>query len=246
MHIRTYSLALVMASLAFSPIVSAQTQSDDAYAADVQRMCKKDLPRHTQEGQRFYTQKNYAKAAKAFEQQAALTDFCANNDEKISEEQSITAYNNVGLAYAKMGRYQTARAWFSIWPDAPASRHNLSQLPAFQPSKTLAGKYQKYAGQGAWSTVTVKPAGQGAYTVSYDGVYMPPRALLFGPNMGDFTTKLAKDSRQTTYRSQECVLDIRFDSNTKGDWAHIKLVKGQSGCGFGMNVSPSGDYLKVD
>ena len=230
-------------------ILSTLTFADSEFEKELHSGCSQ-VQNYANNGKKFYDQKQYQKAIAQFEQQAAWSSFCAMNveDEGIafSERDITTAFNNVGLSYAKLGKPQWARAWFSVFPNAKASQFNLKQLPAPEKPKNLAGKYVRYAGLGQWNTMEVKRASN-AYQIDFNGFYMGLRSLIYGPNLGEFSTRMPLNKAQANYSIEDCKIDISFGFDAKlGSHAVLKQNSGDSGCGFGHNVSAAGVFLKVE
>ena len=230
-------------------ILSTLTFADSEFEKELHSGCSQ-VQNYANNGKKFYDQKQYQKAIAQFEQQAAWSSFCAMNveDEGIafSERDITTAFNNVGLSYAKLGKPQWARAWFSVFPNAKASQFNLKQLPAPEKPKNLAGKYVRYAGLGQWNTMEVKRASN-AYQIDFNGFYMGLRSLIYGPNLGEFSTRMPLNKAQANYSIEDCKIDISFGFDAKlGSRAVLKQNSGDSGCGFGHNVSAAGVFLKVE
>ncbi|WP_441367321.1 hypothetical protein [Acinetobacter lwoffii] len=228
--------------------LSMLTFADSDFEKELRSGCSK-VPSYANNGKKFYDQKQYQKAIAQFEQQAAWSSFCAMNVEDggtaFSERDITTAFNNVGLSYAKLGKPQWARAWFSVYPEAQSSQFNLKQLPTPQKSANLAGKYVRYAGYGAWDTITVQKV-KNAYEIDFEGYYMELRSLIYGPNVGDFETSMALNKSQAQYQFQDCKIDLTFKFDPKiGQQIDVKETP-YTNCGFGHNVSAEGLYLKVE
>ena len=152
----------------------------------------------------------------------------------------------MGLAYAKLGQPLWARSWFMLDEKSKSSQFNLKQLPAPKASNDLSGEYVRYSGFGEWDHITVSRK-QGQYAISYAGLYMGLRSLVYGPNMGEFDTKMPTSKKQTVYKNEDCRIQLDFKSNAKlGNYIQVKQNEGESGCGFGHNVYADGTYLKVE
>ena len=228
--------------------VSTLTFADSEFEKELRSGCSK-VQSYANNGKKFYDQKQYQKAIAQFEQQAAWSSFCAMNVEDggtaFSERDITRAFNNVGLSYAKLGKPQWARAWFSVFPNAKASQFNLKQLPAPEKPKNLAGKYVRYAGFGQWNTMEVKWASN-AYQIEFNGLYMGLRSLIYGPNIGEFSTRMPLNKAQTNYSVEDCKIDLKFQFNAQiGQQIAVNSSNPMS-CGFGHNVSADGMYLKVE
>ncbi|NHC03085.1 hypothetical protein G9F31_04790 [Acinetobacter sp. 187] len=200
-------------------------------------------------GKQLYDQKNYQKALIPFQQQAAWSSFCEINREEsgvsFSEQAISTAFNNVGLTYAKLGQYGWARAWFSVFPEIKSTQFNVRQLPNPTQSASWAGTYVQHAGFGQWNTITVKRI-KNAYDIEFNGLYMGTRSLIYGPNMGEFRTQMPLKNTQAAYRVEDCKVDLKFGFDAKqGSFVQVKETNIMS-CGFGHNVSAQGMYLKVE
>ena len=228
--------------------LSAHTFADSDFEKELRSGCSK-VQSYANNGKKFYDQKQYQKAIAQFKQQAAWSSFCAMNVEDggtaFSERDITTAFNNVGLSYAKLGKPQWARAWFSVFPNTKASQFNLKQLPAPEKPKNFAGKYVRYAGFGQWNTMEVKPVSN-AYQIEFNGLYMGLRSLIYGPNMGEFLTPMSLNKAQANYSVEDCKIDLKFQFNAQiGQQIAVNSSNPMS-CGFGHNVSADGMYLKVE
>jgi hypothetical protein len=228
--------------------LSTLSFADSAFEQELRSGCSK-VQSYANNGKKFYDQKQYQKAIAQFEQQAAWSSFCALNVEDggtaFSEAHITTAFNNVGLSYAKLGKPQWARAWFSVYPEAKSSQFNLKQLPTPKKSTNLAGKYVRYAGFGQWNTIEVKRASN-AYQIEFNGLYMGLRSLIYGPNVGEFSTPMSLNKAQANYRVEDCRIDLKFGFSAKqGQYIQVDETNMMS-CGFGHNVSAEGLYLKVE
>ena len=237
-------IILSCAVLAFSLPVLAKSSFED----ELRSNCA-EVKSYAASGKKFYDQKQYQQALKPFQTQAAWSAFCeVNKDESgvsFSEHAISTAFNNVGLTYTKLGQYGWARAWFSVFSNMKSSQFNLQQLPAPTKSNTLAGTYVRHAGFGAWDTFTVTQS-KNAYKIEFNGLYMGARSLIYGPNIGEFSTSMPLQKTQAVYRSDDCKIDLKFGFNTKfGQHIRVKETNNMS-CGFGLNVSAKGVYLKVE
>lgn len=238
-----------IASLMGLYIISLSTMSnihaETTFAEELREECN-TIKTEARLGREAYDQKKYQKALTHFKNQARWSSFCqANEDEsqiQISDREIDVAFNNVGLAYQKLGQNNWARAWFSIRPESSISQHNLKQLPALSKNSSITGKYVQYAGFGEWNTVEVK-ANTSHYDIAFSGLYMGLRSLIYGPNMGEFDTTMAKNRTQAHYQYEQCDLNLNFSTPQR-----LKITqKGESyDCGFGHNVSAEGDYLKIE
>lgn len=201
-------------------------------------------------GKRFYDQKNYTKALGAFKNQAAWSSFCKTNEDEsglqLTENAIQIAHNNVGLTYAKLAQPLWARVWFQLDPENKSSQFNLKSLPKVKKTSDFSGQYVKYAGYGAWNTVTVKKQ-KNHYIVSFEGLYMGLRSLIYGPNLGQFSVTMPLNHTSTVYQYQDCQISLKFGFNpTQGNVIKIQENSNHSGCGFGMNVSAEGIFQKVE
>lgn len=237
---QTRLLPLLLMSL--SPFAYAER---DALIID---SCKQ-LNTYASSGAKTYQKKNYQTALKSFKQQAAWTHFCALNEDvtakPISREQLATAYNNVGLTYAKLNQPKWARAWYQIIADSPKSQFNLKQLPNTTTSSNKKGIYVRYAGQGAWNTVEVFDQND-HYQIGFAGLRMGIYAMIYGPNMGDFTIKMPKDAHQVEYHYENCIINLSFKKNQTQEYIDITQNQADAECGFGFGVYADGQYTKVE
>jgi len=229
-------------------ILSTLTFADSEFEKELHSGCSQ-VQNYANNGKKFYDQKQYQKAIEQFKQQAAWSSFCAMNVEDggtaFSERDITTAFNNVGLSYAKLGNPQWARAWFSVYPKAQSSQFNLKQLPAPEKPKNLAGKYVRYAGFGEWNTMEVKRTSN-AYQIEFNGFYMGLRSLIYGPNLGGFSTRMPLNKIQTNYSVEDCKIDLKFQFSAQSGQQIVVNSSNPMSCGFGHNVSADGMYLKVE
>ncbi|WP_312585761.1 hypothetical protein [Acinetobacter sp.] len=229
-------------------ILSTLTFADSEFEKELHSGCSQ-VQNYANNGKKFYDQKQYQKAIEQFKQQAAWSSFCAMNVEDggtaFSERDITTAFNNVGLSYAKLGNPQWARAWFSVYPKAQSSQFNLKQLPAPEKPKNLAGKYVRYAGFGEWNTMEVKRTSN-AYQIEFNGFYMGLRSLIYGPNLGGFSTRMPLNKIQTNYSVEDCKIDLKFQFSAQSGQQIVVNSSNPMSCGFGHNVSAEGAYLKVE
>jgi hypothetical protein len=231
-------------------ILSTSSYADDYNDPKVQQGCAK-LSQYRKLGQKFYDQKNYKRALDQFQKQAAWSDFCQSVGEeetgiRVSDKDVDIANNNVGLTYTKLGQPLWARAWFQIKP-TKTSQFNLKQLtttPKLTPD--LSGKYVSYAGFGEWNQITLKKRDQ-KYHIEFTGLWMGARSLIYGPNIGEFETEMPLHAKKANYRFENCQIDINFTYDTSlGNFIQVKELNEQADCGFGMNVSSTGYYQKVE
>lgn len=227
---------------------SSGTFAEMSFEQELRTQCNK-VKNNALLGKQLYDQKHYQKALLPFQEQAAWSSFCEMNREEsgisFSEQAIATAFNNVGLTYAKLGQYGWARAWFSVFPETKSTQFNFRQLPNPTESTSWVGKYVQHAGFGQWNTITVKRV-KNAYDIEFNGLYMGARSLIYGPNMGEFTAQMPLKNTQTSYRVEDCKVDLKFGFDTKqGSFVQVKETNIMS-CGFGHNVSAQGMYLKVE
>ena len=229
-------------------VLSPLCFGDTTFEQELRAGCAK-VKNYAANGKKFYDQQQYAKAIEQFEQQATWSSFCSINVEDggiaFTEHEISTAFNNVGLSYAKLGKPLWARAWFSVYLEAKSSQFNLQQLPAPKKSSNLAGKYVRYSGFGQWNTIEVKRTAK-SYDIEFNGLYMGIRSLIYGPNIGEFQTTMPFNKTQANYRLDDCKIDLTFKFDPKvGQQIDVKETP-YTNCGFGHNVSASGVYLKVE
>ena len=224
------------------------SHAEFSYEKELKQGCA-EIKQYRQTGQKFYQQKNYKKALEPFQNQASWSAFCLSQEDesgiKISEKEVDIANNNVGLAYAKLGKPLWARAWFHIDAQSKISQFNLKQLPTPKQQTDLSGEYVTYAGYGAWNYISVKKLNQ-EYNIEFNGVYMGIRSLIYGPNLGQFETTMPLLHNKAT--TQECAIDLTFGFNAQvGNFVSINQKQNLSDCGyFGHNVSANGMYQKVE
>jgi hypothetical protein len=181
-------LALIITCASATTVSFAET----SFEQELQQGCAK-VKQYALNGKKLYDQKQYAKAVKQFEDQAAWAHFCQMNAEesgiKVTDREIEIANNNVGLSYAKLGKPQWAKVWFLRDEDSKISLYNLKQLPKPQITKDLQGTYVRANGFGQWDYITVKKQ-QNKYLINFEGYYFGIRGLIYGPNLGEFDTTM--------------------------------------------------------
>lgn len=233
----------------FSCIGMTQVHAEFSFQQELQQNCAQ-VKSFAATGKKLYDQKNYTKALESFKNQAAWSSFCKSNADEsgvqITENEISIAHNNVGLTYAKLAKPLWARAWFQLDPKNKSSQFNLKQLPKVKKTSDFSGQYVNYAGYGAWGTITVKKQNN-RYMVNFSGLYMGLRSLIYGPNMGQFSTTMPLNKLTATYKYEDCKIDLKFGFNsTQGNLVKIQQNPSDASCGFGMNVSADGTYQKVE
>lgn len=228
--------------------LSSGVWADINFETELRAECAK-VKNHAQSGKQFYDQRHYQKAIDSFQQQASWAAFCEFNSEEsgvsFSEQAISTAFNNVGLSYAKLGQNGWARAWFSVFPEMKSSQFNLAQLPAPKKSNNLAGTYARHAGFGQWKTLTIK-RNKNAYEIKFNGLYMGGRSLIYGPNIGVFYTNMPLNQSQAEYRSEDCIIRLTFGFDPQ-QGHYIQADENENaGCGFGHGVTADSRYMKVE
>ncbi|WXL24256.1 tetratricopeptide repeat protein [Ectopseudomonas mendocina] len=217
--------------------------------AQIAADCAK-ISQHAQQGEAFYKAKNYPKARESFELQAAWQEECDVGD----QDRLATAYNNVALTWIRQGEYRKAQAWLAIMPNDKKSKYNLSliqdKLDALPKPTSLSGEYWRYARLSTFQILTLKPLKIDTYQADWQGVYFGPRALYYGPNLGDFSevVTLKNGEGDIVLRESDdaepCILSLTKSSD--GNGLTIKQSSDSWHCGFGHNVSADGDYLRVN
>lgn len=229
---------LMLALCSCSSIAFAETEIDQ-----IRSECKK-LTHLASLGQAAYQQKNYLQALDYFQDQAAWTDFCSLHEDStgkiISDSQRATAYNNVGLTHAQLNQPRWAKAWYAILAQDAKSQYNRNKLKPVQSSTVKTGTYVKYIGQGAWDTIEVRTE-KNQYHIDYAGLRMGINGMIYGPNMGEFSTQMAKNADKAQYRYESCVINLKFHQGES-----IQVQQSQADCGFGMGVYAEGNYVKVE
>ena len=209
---------------------------------DIEADCR-NVGQYAVKGQAAYQSGDYARARDIFRDQVAWSEFC-----RQPEGATVTAYNNIALAYLRQGMWLKARAWLQLAPDDEKSRYNLSlmqpQLDALPPPRSPAGEYWQYAGYGNWNTLVVKPQGD-HFAIEYSGLYMGAMALYYGPNIGEFSTVTAIRDRHAVYHQSAesdfgsaCDVSMAFTD-------HDVTLATDGDCGFGHNVRAQGVYWRV-
>lgn len=216
---------------------------------DIVRSCKQVTHLATL-GQKAYQDKKFSQALEYFQDQVSWSEFCSMHEELtgqlFSREQIFTAYNNAGITHAKLGQPRWARAWYSLAAKDSKSIFNLKALPPITPSRDKAGTYVQYAGQGQWNSIVVKAQGT-SYSIDVYALWMGINAMFGGIHIGEFSTTMAKNAAQTNYHYENCVINLDFNQNAiQGEEIIVKQNGESSDCGFGMNVSTEGTYVKVE
>ena len=232
-----------------SLMLMTHSHAENTFQQELKQNCSK-IASAAKLGKKLYDQKQYKKALEQFKFQLAWSNFCtANSDESgmsFSDQALDVTRNNVGLTYARMNQPGWARAWYEIDSTSRASQYNLKQLPKAKSASDLSGEYVSYAGFGEWDHITVNKR-NGRYEIAYSGLYMGIRSLIYGPNMGEFDTHMPVNKTQTTFKYDDCKIDLNFKTSPeRGNFIEVKQNDGASGCGFGHNVYAGGTYLKVE
>ena len=238
-------LALIITCASATTVSFAET----SFEQELQQGCAK-VKQYALNGKKLYDQKQYAKAVKQFEDQAAWAHFCQMNAEesgiKVTDREIEIANNNVGLSYAKLGKPQWARVWFLKDKDSKTSQYNLKQLAKPQISKDLQGTYVRANGFGQWDYIKVSKK-QNKYQIAFDGYYFGIRGLIYGPNMGQFETTMPITAKQANYRYEDCQIKLQFANDPNlGQKIEVEQKDSESSCGFGHNVYAGGTFYKVE
>ena len=238
-------LALIITCASATTVSFAET----SFEQELQQGCAK-VKQYALNGKKLYDQKQYAKAVKQFEDQAAWAHFCQMNAEesgiKVTDREIEIANNNVGLSYAKLGKLQGARVWFLRDEDSKISLYNLKQLPKPQITKDLLGSYVRANGFGQWDYITVKKQ-QNKYLINFEGYYFGIRGLIYGPNLGEFDTTMTITAKQANYHYEDCQIKLQFTNDTNnGQKIEVEQKDSESSCGFGHNVYAGGTFYKVE
>ena len=238
-------LALIITCASATTVSFAET----SFEQELQQGCAK-VKQYALNGKKLYDQKQYAKAVKQFEDQAAWAHFCQMNAEesgiKVTDREIEIANNNVGLSYAKLGKPQWARVWFLKDKDSKTSQYNLKQLAKPQISKDLQGSYVRANGFGQWDYIKVSKK-QNKYQIAFDGYYFGIRGLIYGPNMGQFETTMPTTAKQANYRYEDCQIKLQFANDPNlGQKIEVEQKDSESSCGFGHNVYAGGTFYKVE
>jgi len=226
---------------------------DDVRKAEeiINNDCKK-IDTFASKGAKLYKNKQYAAARNEFKTQLILMEYCDGNfdKERFTQHQYAVAYNNVAMTYVHERNFLRARAWASLVPDDPGSRFNLEKIrPELEAiPERISGAYEQYVGQGLWAVMHVSHDGN---EVSVEAQFLRagPRALFFGPNMGDFAASAPLKGKTAFFRvapmddgNVTCEISIRFDKNS----AFVETIKGgDSECGFGGGVYAGGEFYRV-
>ena len=225
------------------------TNADSNIEKEIYEGCSK-VKQYGLLGKKYYDQQQYSKALDQFKDQAAWSSFCLANNEvsglKITERDVEIANNNVGLTYVKLNKPQWAKAWFLRDEETKSSQFNLSKLPAPKASDDLSGTYVSRSGFGQWDTISIKKSNH-QYEVEFEGYYFGLYGLIYGPNMGEFGITMPLSAKKAKFTYEDCKIDLNFAFNTKlGQHIQVAENSGESGCGFGHNVSAQGTYVKVE
>lgn len=239
MKIKLISVGLLLLAIQHNSYAQSDLESE------IIQNCKK-TPQIMQQANTAYQNKKYASALNHFQQQAAWLDFCSIHEDitgkVISQSQLTTAYNNVGISHQKLGQSRWARAWYAIEKNDPKSQFNLKNLPQLHPVQSKAGIYAKYIGQGVWDILEVTAKGQ-FFNIDYQGYRMGANGMIYGPNIGEFSTQMAKTAYQARYQyDDECMIQLNFARNLES----IDVTQNQTDCGFGMGVYAEGHYSRVE
>lgn len=228
---------------------AAQAELTEAqFAAD----CAK-INDYARKGEQLYQAKKYPQAREAFEAQAAWLEQCEWPKDNPNKALIATAYNNVALTWIRQGEYRKAQAWLQIMPDDKKSVYNLARiqdkLQALPKATSAAGEYWQYAGRSSWEVLQLKPEGKkGTYRADWEGYYFGIMGMYSGPNLGEFSEKVAiKDGKGTIRIAEDDISACSISLTLSADSESVALASDDSSsCGFGHNVSANGEYLRVE
>lgn len=235
MNINVFALLLLASTLSHAEVTQETVQAD----------CQK-ITNLAAKGQQYYQRKQYTKARTVFEDQVAWSESC-----EVSESKMAEAYNNVALTYVHQQQYLKAQAWLKLAPKDQKSIVNLNkikqkvQLTDQQASMKPDGEYWQYAGKSGWNVISIKKE-QSKYAFNFNGLYVTPMTMYYGPNTGEFSTLLAIEHGHAHYAMAkddeylDCVYDFKLEAST----LRVVRVSGDM-CGFGHNVTAEGEYQKV-
>jgi hypothetical protein len=197
-------------------------------------------------------------AIRLFEQQATLAEL-ADIERQTKSPQvqspcklSVTAYNNLAVAYLEKKDYLQARSWALVAAhcDAkdPATKFNLgrieSHLSGYRWPQTPAGEYVRYAGRATWQSFTVELSAPDSFHFCFSGLWW---GLGEGPSgIGELSGTVPVRGNQAQYVSHEftdkkCVISMRFEP----DKLEVEQTGTDNECGFGHNVTASGTYQRI-
>lgn len=224
----------------------------DITEAQIAADCAK-ISDYAKKGEQLYQAKHYPKAREAFEEQVAWLEQCEGLKDKPNEALIATAYNNVALTWIRQGQYRKAEAWLQIMPEDKKSIYNLSRiqdrLQALPKPTSATGEYWQYAGRGNWEVLQLKPDAQaGTYLADWVGYYFGLMSQYYGPNLGEFSEKVAINAGKGTILLREDGLyACRIALTLTPDQQRLTLnTDDPSNCGFGHNVSADGEYRRVN
>lgn len=208
------------------------------------------LAQCNQMGSAAYQAGQYAVAIEAFERQLRGAEIAEDS------AQRELALNNLMLASFKAGRPGMARAWLEValeaGMDSPATRHNLAKVGAADLQALAAipeGRYLRYAGQAAWSSLLISRAADGSYHAEFSPIRAGRGTLEeWGPAaIGDLSGALQGSGAHFRLHSAElgqgCAVDLLRDG------LHLRVLEVfAEGCQDygGANISVGGRYYKVE
>lgn len=203
-----------------------------------------------QMGSAAYQNGQYAQAIEAFERQLRGAEIAEDSTQRE------LALNNLMLASFKAGQPGMARAWLEVALAAdmagPATRHNLAKVGSVDLQALAAvpeGRYLRYAGQAAWSTLAISRAADGSYHAEFSPIRAGRGTLEeWGPAaIGDLSGALQGSAGYFSLHSAElgkgCAVDLLHDG------LHLRVLEVfAEGCQDygGANISVGGRYYKVE
>ena len=248
------SALIFIAVIAVLPsTLNGQTQTHDTPACSTYMQCNEI-------GTASFKQGHLDQAIQLFEHQAALAEIADIGRQTSSRDAllnspyklSLTAYNNLALAYFAKHDYFWARAWTLVtlrWDKTNrAAQFNLRKieqaLQKWQWPQTTAGEYVQYAGRGTWESMVIKPSEPGSIQFCFSGLWW---GLGEGPSgLGDLSATVPFHHGIAEYSTQEfsekrCRIAIHFFT----DRLEVQQTGDPSDCGFGHNVTANGTFQRI-
>jgi tetratricopeptide (TPR) repeat protein len=168
-----------------------------------------------------------------------------------NKAESVTAYNNLAVAYLHERDYFRALSWtrlaLRVNPQNKAAKFNLQRIESntknHKWSTDVTGLYVRYSGRAQWDSVRVSQSKGSAISFHLLAYRIGLAWRQYGPgSYGDIDGQaVLTEGREAVYKDpdfESCRIMFRFKEDTLS-------VKQEGDCGFGYGVDATGDYERI-